>query len=61
MQKYRCTVCGYIYDPMLGDDVGHIPPDTSFEEIVEDWPCPGCGTATKLDCEPVIEESPELR
>ncbi len=29
MQKYRCTVCGYIYDPAEGDPMGNIPPGTS--------------------------------
>ena len=43
--KYRCTVCGYIYDPELGDPDGGIKPGTSFEEIPEDWVCPVCGAA----------------
>jgi len=33
MVKYECTVCGYIYDPALGDPDGSIEPGTSFEEI----------------------------
>ncbi|MHC1578916.1 MAG: rubredoxin, partial [Dehalococcoidia bacterium] len=31
MAKYRCTVCGYIYDPELGDPDGGIQPGTPFE------------------------------
>ncbi len=45
MPKYKCTVCGYIYDPELGDPDGSIKPGTSFEEIPDDWVCPVCGAA----------------
>jgi len=41
--KYRCVVCGYIYDPELGDPDGGIKPGTPFEEIPDDWVCPVCG------------------
>ena len=44
--KYKCSVCGYIYDPELGDPDGDIEPGTLFEEIPADWMCPICG-ATK--------------
>ncbi len=43
MKKYRCTVCGYIYDPELGDPDGGISPGTPFEKIPDDWVCPVCG------------------
>jgi len=45
MAKYKCTVCGYIYDPVLGDPDGGIKPGTPFEEIPDDWVCPVCGAA----------------
>ena len=45
MAKYKCTVCGYIYDPELGDPDGSIKPGTPFEEIPDDWVCPVCGAA----------------
>lgn len=41
--KYECTVCGYIYDPELGDPDGGIRPQTPFEELPDDWVCPTCG------------------
>ncbi len=50
--KYRCTVCGYIYDPELGDPDGGIKPGTPFEEIPDDWVCPVCG-ASKSEFERV--------
>tara|TARA_B100000315_G_scaffold161183_1_gene149599 strand:+ start:48 stop:734 length:687 start_codon:yes stop_codon:yes gene_type:complete len=41
--KYKCTVCGYIYDPELGDPDGGIKPQTPFEDLPDDWVCPVCG------------------
>ncbi len=41
--KYQCTVCGYIYDPSIGDPDGGIKPGTSFEDIPNSWVCPICG------------------
>ena len=43
--KYKCTVCGYIYDPELGDPDGGIKPQTPFEELPDDWVCPICGAS----------------
>ena len=37
MQKYECTVCGYIYDPEIGDPDNGIPAGTPFEELPDDW------------------------
>lgn len=54
MQKYICSVCGYIYDPAAGDPDGDIAPGTAFESIPDDWVCPVCG-ATKADFEPYNE------
>ncbi len=54
MAKYKCTVCGYIYDPELGDPDGGIKPGTPFEEIPDDWVCPVCG-ASKDQFEKVEE------
>lgn len=48
MAKYRCTVCGYIYDPETGDPDGGIKPGTPFEDIPDDWVCPVCGAAKEM-------------
>ncbi len=48
MKKYQCDVCGYIYDPAVGDPDGGIVAGTPFESIPEDWVCPLCGV-TKAD------------
>lgn len=46
MQKWKCSVCGYVYDPEVGDPDGGIPAGTPFESLPDDWVCPVCG-ATK--------------
>ncbi len=51
MKKYVCTVCGYVYDPEVGDPDSGIAPGTAFEDIQEDWVCPLCGVE-KEDFEP---------
>jgi flavin reductase (DIM6/NTAB) family NADH-FMN oxidoreductase RutF/rubredoxin len=43
LASYKCSVCGYVYDPALGDPDGGIKPGTSFEDIPTDWVCPVCG------------------
>jgi rubredoxin len=45
VKKYKCTVCGYVYDPAVGDADGGIAPGTAFEDIPDDWTCPVCGAA----------------
>ncbi len=48
MGKYRCTVCGYIYNPEKGDPDGDIAPGTSFSDLPEDWVCPECGVGKDM-------------
>lgn len=43
MKKYKCQVCGYVYDPEQGDSQNNIPAGTPFEKLPEDWVCPLCG------------------
>ena len=52
MGKYRCTVCGYIYDPILGDPDDDIAAGTEFADLPDDWVCPECG-ATKVNFEKI--------
>lgn len=54
MQKYKCIVCGYIYNPEMGDPENGVEPGTAFEDIPNDWTCPECG-APKEDFEPLKE------
>lgn len=48
MEKYRCTVCGYIYDPAIGDLSQGINPGTAFEDLPDTWVCPECGVGKEL-------------
>jgi flavin reductase (DIM6/NTAB) family NADH-FMN oxidoreductase RutF/rubredoxin len=50
MAKYKCIICGWVYDPAVGDPDGGIAPGTPFEKIPDGWVCPMCG-AGKSDFE----------
>ena len=43
MDKWICTVCGYVYDPAQGDPANGVQPGTKFEDIPAEWVCPDCG------------------
>jgi len=45
MKKYKCLMCGYIYDPAVGDPDNDVEPGTAFEDLPDDWVCPDCGVA----------------
>ena len=48
MEKYRCTVCSYIYDPATGDPERQIAPGTAFSDLPADWICPECGVGKDM-------------
>ena len=52
MKKYVCTVCGWTYDPEIGDPDSGIAAGTPFEAIPDDWACPLCGVG-KEDFQPL--------
>ena len=41
--KYVCNVCGWEYDPAVGDPDKGIEAGTAFEDLPEDFVCPLCG------------------
>jgi rubredoxin len=43
MERYVCGICGYVYDPAVGDPEAGIRKGVSFEDLPEDWVCPVCG------------------
>ncbi len=45
MEKYKCSVCGYVYDPAVGDPDNGIKPGTSFKSLPDSWVCPLCGAS----------------
>jgi rubredoxin len=58
MNKWRCTICEYIYEVNLGDPDNGVPPGTPFEELPEDWVCPVCGAGID-QFEPCTKEEEE--
>ena len=43
MDKYVCTLCGYVYDPAEGDPDNGVAARTKWEDVPDDWECPICG------------------
>lgn len=43
MEKWRCKVCDWIYDPATGDPDNGVATGTAWEAVPEDWVCPICG------------------
>ena len=52
MKKYRCTICGYIYD--------EAKEKVKFVDLPDDWKCPLCGAPKSL-FEEVKEEKAEIK
>ena len=52
MQKYECLICGYVYDPAVGDPDNGVAVGTAFADLPDDWVCPECGVG-KDEFEPV--------
>ncbi|HOI71119.1 MAG TPA: rubredoxin [Methanobacterium sp.] len=43
MKRFKCKVCGYIYDPEVGEPRKDTEPGTPFENLPNGWYCPHCG------------------
>ena len=41
VDRYVCSICGYIYDPEQNDEV-------AFEDLPNDWTCPVCGVGKEF-------------
>jgi len=50
MDRWVCTICGYVYDPEHGDPDNGVGAGTKWEDVPDDWECPVCG-ASKDDFE----------
>ena len=44
MKKWKCIVCGYVYDEAKGSPEEGLAPGTRWADVPEDWSCPDCGT-----------------
>ncbi|HOG17604.1 MAG: Rubredoxin [Syntrophaceae bacterium PtaU1.Bin231] len=43
MGKYVCGICGYVYDPAVGDPDNGVAAGTPFDKLPDGWVCPLCG------------------
>ena len=54
MKKYECILCGWVYDPAIGDPDNGVDAGTAFADVPDDWVGPE-GGAGKEDFE-VLQE-----
>ena len=45
MKRYKCDVCGYVYNPTAGDPDRGVGAGTAFDQVPADWVCPECGVS----------------
>ncbi len=43
MERYVCSICGYVYDEADGDPDEGVNAGTKWADVPEDWVCPTCG------------------
>jgi rubredoxin len=43
MEKFKCVICGYVYDPERGDMSAEIESGIAFIDLPDDYICPVCG------------------
>jgi len=48
MEKWVCTVCGYVYESAIGDPDNGIETGTTFEDLPDSWVCPLCGVGKDM-------------
>ncbi|MCL1859196.1 MAG: rubredoxin [Oscillospiraceae bacterium] len=48
MRKFKCSICGYVYDESVGIPEKGIAPGTKWEDIPDDFTCPMCGAPKNL-------------
>ena len=48
MVKYVCEICGYVYDPAVGDPEHGVAAGTKWQDVPEGWLCPVAYTPLPL-------------
>lgn len=48
MAKWKCKLCGYIYDEEKGDTSRNVPAKTLFENFAPSYKCPKCGVRKNM-------------
>ncbi len=43
MERYVCSICGYVYDAETGDPDKGVTAGTKWADVPEEWECPTCG------------------
>ena len=59
MIHYVCELCGYEYDPRIGDPESGIDENTDFDDLPADWICPLCGASKQDFTEEFVDTSEE--
>jgi rubredoxin len=47
MTKAKCKICGYIYDPEVGEERKNVAPNTDWPDVPKNFRCPSCGAGKK--------------
>lgn len=42
MARYRCDMCGWVYDPEEGEPGQGVAAGTAFEDVPDGFECPVC-------------------
>ena len=45
MNRYVCSICGFVYEEAAGIPASGIAPGTKWEALPDDWVCPWCKAA----------------
>jgi rubredoxin len=43
--KWRCVLCGFVYDEAAGLPGESIAPGTAWADVPDSWSCPDCGAS----------------
>jgi len=54
MPKWRCQICGFVYDEAVGAPEEGIPAGKRWPDVRADWTCPDCGAdIASFDMQPM--------
>jgi rubredoxin len=42
-RRWRCAICGFVYDEAEGLPHEGLTPGTAWDDVPESWTCPDCG------------------
>ncbi|MGL6065420.1 MAG: rubredoxin [Fusobacteriaceae bacterium] len=45
VERYKCTICSYVYDSEVGDVENKVVPGTKLEDLDPQWVCPLCNAS----------------